>query len=157
MSSEGQVKWSPHIQVCCNLQADKSLATSLRSDGRLGYLLFSRIKAGCWTEHCAILCLSLLGSTGCSGILPRWSPVVPAMWAWHSVCRADGVSLQVVLPALYAHFEDVGCLSAGDHNQSCAEPLGWKSKKIQGRLERGDFKILIAPKVTVKVRLLMTV
>lgn len=30
------------------------------------------------------------------------------MWHWHSVWGADGVSLQVVLPALHAHFEDVG-------------------------------------------------
>lgn len=111
MCSEGlaEVKWSPHTQLCCNLQAAKSLATSLRRGGRLWYLLFFRTKTGCWTEHCAILCLSLLGPTGCSGILPRWPPVALVMWDWHSVCGADGVSLQVVLPALHAHFEDVGC------------------------------------------------
>lgn len=87
----------------------KSMAESLRSDGGLWYLLFSRTKAGCWTEHCAILGRSLLGPTGCHGILPRWPPVALVMRDWHSVCGADGIFLQVVLPALHAHFEDVGC------------------------------------------------
>lgn len=59
-------------------------------------------------EYYAILCLSLLGPTGCYGILPRWPPVAPVVSHWHTVCGADGVSLQVVLPALHAQLEDVG-------------------------------------------------
>lgn len=111
MCGEGlaEVKQSPHMQVHCNLQAGKAVVTSLRSDGGLWYFFFPRTQAGCWTEYCAILCLSLLGPTGCYGFLPRWPPVALVMWDWHSVCGADGVSLQVVLPALHAHFEDVGC------------------------------------------------
>lgn len=90
--SEGlaEVKWSPPVQACSNLQADESVAASLRNDGGLWYLLFSRTKTGCWIEQCAILGLSLLGPTGCHGILPRWPPVALVMWDWHSVCGADG-------------------------------------------------------------------